>query len=133
MERRDEIVGIIEGWLQTLPDDEAALLVLAEARISSGPVLSQEDIWRHPHYNARGAFQEIEYPEVGPVGVVSPPYRFSATPAAVSGPAPQLGEHNYDVLSEYLQYSPEDVAALVDAGVLCETSGARRRRTQDSG
>ena len=51
---RDEIVAIIEEWLQTLPDDEAALLVLAEARISSGPVLSQEDIWRHPHYNARG-------------------------------------------------------------------------------
>ena len=133
VERRDEIVGIIEAWLQTLPDDEAALLVLAEARISSGPVLSQEEIWRHPHYNARGAFQEIEYPEVGPVGVVSPPYRFSATPAAVSGPAPQLGEHNYQVLAERLEYSAEDVAALINAGVLYESPAARRRRLPKSG
>ena len=132
MERRDEIVGIIEEWLQTLPDDEAALLVLAEARISSGPVLSQEEIWNHPHYNGRGSFQEIEYPEAGPVGVVSPPYRFSATPAAVSGPAPQLGEHNYEVLTERLEYSADDVAALIDAGVLYESRGAKRRRQADS-
>jgi crotonobetainyl-CoA:carnitine CoA-transferase CaiB-like acyl-CoA transferase len=133
VERRDEVVGIIEEWLHTLPDDEAALLVLAEARISSGPVLSQEEIWRHPHYNARGSFQEIEYPEVGPVGVVSPPYRFSATPAAVSGPAPQLGEHNYEVLAEHLEYPAEDVAALIDAGVLYESPGARSRRRVGSG
>ena len=133
VERRDEIVGIIEDWLQTLPDDEAALLVLAEARVSSGPVLSQEQIWRHPHYNARDAFQEIEYREVGPVGVVSPPYRFSATPAAVSGPAPQLGEHNYQVLAEHLDYSADDVSALVDAGVLYESPAAMRRRQGVSG
>ena len=133
VERRDEIVSIIEEWLQTLPDDEAALLVLAEARISSGPVLSQEEIWQHPHYNARGVFQQIEYPEVGPVGVVSPPYRFSTTPAAVSGPAPQLGEHNYEVLAEHLGYSAEDVAALMDARVLYESTGARRRRQANRG
>ena len=125
---RDEVVGIIESWLQTLPDDEAALLVLAEARISSGPVLSQEDIWNHPHYNERGAFQQIHYPEVGPVGVVSPPYRFSETPAAVSGPAPQLGEHNHEVLTACLDYAPEQVATLTDAGVLYESPAARRRR-----
>ena len=130
VERRDEIVGIIEEWLQSLPDDEAALLVLAEARISSGPVLSQEDIWKHPHYTGRGAFQDIDYPEVGPVGVVSPPYRFSATPAAVRGPAPQLGEHNYEVLAEHLEYSAEDVAALTKSGVLYESPAARRRRTK---
>ena len=62
------------------------------------------------------------------MGVVSPPYRFSATPAAVSGPAPQLGEHNYEVLAEHLEYGTEDVAALIDAGVLYESPGARRRR-----
>ena len=46
LERRDEVVGIIEGWLQSLSDDEAALAVLAEARISSGPALSQAEIWK---------------------------------------------------------------------------------------
>ena len=33
-----------------------------------------------------------------------------------------------DVLAEHLEYSAKDVAALVDAGVLYESPGARRRK-----
>ncbi len=126
--RRDEVVGIIEGWLQSLSDDEAALAVLAEARISSGPVLSQAQIWEHPHYRRRGAFQEISYPELGPIGVVSPPYKFSETPARVRGPAPQLGEHNHEVLTANLGLTSDEVDALADEGVIYESRAARKRR-----
>jgi len=130
--RGDEIVAIVENWLQSLPDDEAALLVLAEARISSGPVLSQAQIYEHPHFRARGAFHEVEYPELGTIEVVSPPYKFSETPAQVQGPAPQLGEHNYEVLATHLSMSAEEVQALTDQGVLYETEAARRRRLAPS-
>ena len=126
--RRDEVVGIIEGWLKGMSDDEAALAVLAEARISSGPVLSQAQIWEHPHYRGRGAFQEISYPELGPIGVVSPPYKFSETPARVRGPAPQLGEHNYEVLTANLGLMTAEVDALAEEGVIYESSAARKRR-----
>ena len=126
--RRDEVVGIVEGWLQGMSDDEAALAVLAEARISSGPVLSQAQIWQHPHYRDRGAFQEISYPELGAVGVVSPPYKFSETPARVRGPAPQLGEHNHDVLTANLDLTPAEVDALAEEGVIYESGAARKRR-----
>ena len=51
----------------------------------------------------------------------------------MSGPAPQLGEHNYEVLAEHLEYPAEDVAALIDAGVLYESPGARSRRLVGSG
>ena len=126
--RRDEVVGIIEGWLQGMSDDEAALAVLAEARISSGPVLSQAQIWEHPHYRGRSAFQEISYPELGPIGVVSPPYKFSETPARVRGPAPQLGEHNHEVLTANLGLTSDEVDALADEGVIYESEAARKRR-----
>ena len=130
--RGDEVVAIVESWLQSLPDDEAALLVLAEARISSGPVLSQTQIFEHPHFRARGAFQKVEYPELGTIEVVAPPYKFSETPAQVRGPAPQLGEHNYEVLATHLSMSPEEVQALTDQGVLYESEAARRRRLAPS-
>ncbi len=126
--RGDEVVAIVEGWLQSLPDDEAARLVLAEARISSGPVLSQAQIYEHPHFRAQGAFQEVEYPELGTIEVVSPPYKFSETQAWVRGPAPQIGEHNYEVLATHLSMSPQEVQALTDQGVLYESEAARRRR-----
>jgi crotonobetainyl-CoA:carnitine CoA-transferase CaiB-like acyl-CoA transferase len=126
--RRDEVVKIIEDWLGTMPDDDAALTVLAEARISSGPVLSHTQIYEHPHFRARGAFQPMEYPELGQIEVVSPPYKFSETPAKVAGPAPQLGEHNYDVLAAYLGMSTGEVQDLTDQGVLFETEAAQKRR-----
>ena len=127
--RADEVVDIVEGWLQGLPDDDAALLVLAEARISSGPVLSQSQIFEHPHFRSQGAFQEVEYPELGTIEVVSPPYKFSETQAWVRGPAPQLGEHNYEVLATHLSMSPQEVRALTDQGVLYESGSTQRRRT----
>ena len=130
--RGDEVVAIVEEWLQSIDDDEAALVVLAEARISSGPVLSQSQIWEHPHFRARGAFQVVDYPELGPIEVVSPPYKFSETQAKVRGPAPQLGEHNYAVLTTHLGMSPDEVEALTDAGVLYESEAARQRRLTPS-
>ena len=126
--RKDEVVAIVEEWLQSLDDDEGALVVLAEARISSGPVLSQAQIWEHPHFRARGAFQVVDYPELGPIEVVTPPYKFSETQPKVNGPAPQLGEHNYEVLSSYLGLSPDEVQALTNEGVLYESDAARKRR-----
>ena len=128
IEHTSEVVSLIEGWFQSFPDDDAILVVLAEARISSGPVLSQAQILQHPFFEARGSIQTVEYPELGPVKVVEPPYKFSDTPAWVRGPAPQPGEHNGEVLMKYLGLSAQDVEALTRQGVLYESEAARGRQ-----
>ena len=74
----------------------------------------------------------MEYPELGTIEVVAPPYKFSETQAWVRGPAPQLGEHNYEVLATLLSMSPQEVQALTDQGVLYESEAARRRRMTTS-
>ena len=125
--RADDIVALLEAWFQTFSDDEAVLAVLAEARISSGRVLSQAQILAHPQFRARGAFQSITYPEMGDVEVVGPPYNFSETTAMVRGPAPQLGEHNYQVLSAHLGLSEAEIDSLTGHGVLYRSEGAKRR------
>ena len=79
-----------------------------------------------------GAFQEVEYPELGTIEVVAPPYKFSETQAWVRGPAPQLGEHNYDVLATHLSMSPQEIQELTVQGVLYESEAAKRRRLEDS-
>ncbi len=129
IDRSEEVVAVVEEWLQTVSDDEAALAALAEARIPSGPVLSQGDILKHPHFRARGTFQEVEYPELGPIEVVAPPYKFSEAETRVRGPAPQLGEHNFEVLSTYLSLSLDEVRTLTDDGVLYESEAARLRKS----
>jgi crotonobetainyl-CoA:carnitine CoA-transferase CaiB-like acyl-CoA transferase len=128
IEHTKEVIALIEHWLQSFSDDEAALAVLADARISSGPVLSQEQILEHPLFTARGSIQMVDYPELGTVKVVEPPYTFSDTPAYVRGPAPQAGEHNHLILKKHLGLSEEEIMALTEQGILYESRSARRRR-----
>ncbi len=126
--RSEEVVALIEGWLQTTSDDESALAALADARISSGPVLSQLQIFQHPHFRSRGAFQVIDYPELGPIEVVAPPYKCTETQAKIRGPAPQPGEHNHEVLTSYLGFTPAEIETMTDQGILYESEAARKRR-----
>ncbi|MBP1624110.1 MAG: putative acyl-CoA transferase/carnitine dehydratase, partial [Acidobacteria bacterium] len=45
------------------------------------------------------------------------PWDFSETPASWRKPAPQLGQHNEEILLE-LGYSKEDIARLRESGVM---------------
>jgi benzylsuccinate CoA-transferase BbsF subunit len=50
--------------------------------------------------------------------VVGPPWKFSATPARVSGCSPTLGEHNKHVFCELLGIPEQEVDRLGEEGVL---------------
>jgi crotonobetainyl-CoA:carnitine CoA-transferase CaiB-like acyl-CoA transferase len=60
---------------------------------------------------------EAEHPLGGAYKVIPPPVRFSATPASVRRPAPQVGEHTAQVLAE-AGLTEAQIAALAEAGVL---------------
>lgn len=60
------------------------------------PVLELDEAPSHPHNVARNAFVSVD-------GVVqpAPAPRFSATPGAVQGPPPGIGEHNVSSLQDW--------------------------------
>ena len=64
-----------------------------------------------------GVIEAVEQPGVGTLRQVAPPWDFEGTPAAIQGPAPQLGEHNAAVLAE-AGYSEAEIARFRDEGVL---------------
>ncbi len=53
-----------------------------------------------PQVQHLGMVQEVEQPGVGLMRVLAPPWQFSETPAAISRPAPRLGQHTDEVLRE---------------------------------
>jgi hypothetical protein len=86
LDRADDVIEVVEHWLCGFDDIETPLVLLAAERISSGPVLAQREMPEHPYFVARGSFGEVEYPGVGPVRVLRPPFRFSdATAGAGRG------------------------------------------------
>ncbi|NNL85508.1 MAG: CoA transferase [Myxococcales bacterium] len=59
-ERMEDVVALIEGWLASTPDDEAALRCLEDARVPCAPVLSIAEAVAHPHLRQRKTVRTIE-------------------------------------------------------------------------
>lgn len=70
-----------------------------ERGFSVGIIYSPEEVLQDPHFIARGFAVEVEHPELGrTVTYPGAPYRFTASPWAISRRAPRLGEHNDEIL-----------------------------------
>ncbi|HXG19686.1 MAG TPA: CoA transferase [Methylomirabilota bacterium] len=113
-----ELIAIIEAWMQTFPDDDAVLKVLAEHRVPAGPVLSIEETVSHPYFIARRMVRQVPDRILGEVTIPGFPFKFSAFPDELPLQAPFLGEHNEEVLSQYLGRSQDSIAALYQQGIL---------------
>ncbi|MCW5632425.1 MAG: CoA transferase [Rubrivivax sp.] len=89
------------------------------AGVPAGPVHSVGEALTHPQTLAREMVVETDHPQAGRVKSLGCPIRLSATPAAVTRPAPLLGEHTREVLREY-GFSDAEIEALCTAGVVAE-------------
>jgi crotonobetainyl-CoA:carnitine CoA-transferase CaiB-like acyl-CoA transferase len=94
-----------------------------EAGLPAGPVMDICEMHRDPQALARGMIVETEHPLAGTVKAIGPPIKFSETPGGVARPAPLLGQHGPEVLTEH-GYSPERIARLREAGALIVQAGA---------
>jgi crotonobetainyl-CoA:carnitine CoA-transferase CaiB-like acyl-CoA transferase len=87
--------------------------------IPAGPVYDIGQVYSDPQVRARRMLVEVEHPTAGPVKHIGVPVKFSLTPAVIDRPAPLLGEHTTNVLTE-AGFSPSEVEALLAAGVAKE-------------
>ena len=113
-----ELIAIIEGWMQSMPSDEAVLRVLEEHRVPSAPVMSIVDTLNHPHFKERNMVRTVPDPILGQVTLPGFPLKYSAFPDQPEIQAPMLGEHGAEVLKEQLGLSDTQIADLRAKGVL---------------
>jgi CoA:oxalate CoA-transferase len=86
--------------------------------VPCGPVNTVDQVVRDPQIKAREMLVEILDAEAGPVTVAGLPIKLSATPGALQGRAPRLGEHTEEVLAGWLHLSADEVAHLRKGGVV---------------
>lgn len=93
------IDAAIAAWTLTrdLADLERTLTALG---VPATRVFSMADIFRDPHFAARGMLAEVADPDLGPVRLAAPVPRFSATPGAIRHAGRRVGEHTSVVLRE---------------------------------
>jgi len=81
-------------------------------------VNTTSDLLGDPQVLANNYLPEVEHPELGKTRWLLTPIRFSETPLAFYGPAPELGQHTEEVLVDICGYSWEEVARLREAGAI---------------
>lgn len=72
----------------------------------------------HPQMVARGFYDEVTHPELGPHPVPTVPFRYASVERWAHRPTPMLGEHNDDVFTRLLGCTAEELAQLEAAGVI---------------
>ena len=88
-----------------------------EAGVLSAPVNAASDLVNDKEFRRRGAFAEIDHPVVGTLLYPGRPFIMNESPWRIRRPAPQLGEHTSEVLSE-LGYAKKDIEQLRRQGVI---------------
>ena len=114
---REDLDRRLEAWALQFTPPEVTERLQREG-VAAFPSLSADQLMSDPHLLAREAFPTVEHPEKGRQRAVTPPWRFSITPARVDRWTPLLGEHNLDVFHGLLGLSVEEVKALEQAKVI---------------
>jgi crotonobetainyl-CoA:carnitine CoA-transferase CaiB-like acyl-CoA transferase len=83
-----------------------------------GKVREPADVVNQPTLVSRGAIVQMDDRAGGTRPLTQSPYRFSAATSGVRGPAPHRGEHNVQVLGDWLGYDEAAVDALMADGAL---------------
>jgi crotonobetainyl-CoA:carnitine CoA-transferase CaiB-like acyl-CoA transferase len=117
LEHAEELDRLVAAWVGARPGD-AALEELLRARIPAAPVNDIPALLTDPHLLARADIVTIEDERAGPMFMAAPSPRLSATPAAIRGAAPRLGQHNEEIYGGLLGLPADSVKRLSADGVL---------------
>lgn len=87
------------------------------AGVPAGPVHTIGEALEHPQTLARRMVVELDHPQAGPTKAIGCPIHFSATPTDTRRPAPLLGQHTRELLTEFGLSSAEVEQLLADGVV----------------
>ena len=89
-----------------------------KAEVTIGPIYDISQIFEDPHFIARELIADYPDADMGafPMHHVVP--RMSGTPGSIRTPAPQLGEHNLQLLGE-IGVDADTYRQLLETGVAC--------------
>ncbi|WNC16334.1 CaiB/BaiF CoA-transferase family protein [Brevibacillus brevis] len=109
-----ELQAMIDEVFSQLTAEEA-IARLEQAKIANARLNTVQDFWEHPQLAARNRWRQVDSP-VGPVPSLLPPVTMEGVEPFM-GPIPEVGQHNYKILTE-CGYAEDTIRAWEEAGVL---------------
>jgi CoA:oxalate CoA-transferase len=109
---------VLARWFASFDDRTALVEALEGANVAWADVRGDDQVFDTPVAAELGLAGVVDGRDGATRRVVQSPYRFSDAASGVRGPAPWRGEHNRDVLADWLGLSGDEVDRLTEAGVL---------------
>jgi crotonobetainyl-CoA:carnitine CoA-transferase CaiB-like acyl-CoA transferase len=120
---RDDLTRLIEEWMAGFPSDADVIAALEEHRVPCSRVNDPALLVDDEHLRARDAIRIVPDPRLGSVATPGFPIHFAGTTpprrlGADEVVAPNLGQHNREVLSGLLGVDEAAIADLEQRGIL---------------
>jgi CoA:oxalate CoA-transferase len=102
-------------FTETCRGREEVIAALDKMNVAWGDVRPTSDVRELASVKARESIANVDDRAGGMRSIPQSPYRFQRNESRVRGGAPHLGEHNEEVLKDWLDWSTEDIARVADA------------------
>ena len=99
------------------------LEILEAANVPAGPINDLAQVYDDPQVQAREMMVETDHPVAGRVKNIGIPIKLSETPGRFQRPAPTLGQHTDEVLTE-LGCSDDEIDKLRTGGAVAYSASA---------
>jgi crotonobetainyl-CoA:carnitine CoA-transferase CaiB-like acyl-CoA transferase len=113
----DEIDRRLAHWADGRRVDQA-VAELIDAGVPAAALTDPRRADDHPQLTSWGYFEPVEHAILGPHRVPTIPFRYGRVERWVRTPAPRLGQHNVEILREYLHLGDADIERLRADGVI---------------
>lgn len=110
---------IVSNWSSEMARDEI-VETCRQFKVPCAAVRDLLEVTQDKHLHARGMIREIDHPEYGDILVHRSPLVLHEADTPDYVPSARLGQHNAEILTEYLGLSNARIEALREAGVLAQ-------------
>jgi len=104
--------GAAAQFFRSFEDRRKLVAALGSVNLTWGDVRSNTDAYQSPTARARGVVAQVDDRGGQTRPVVQSPYRFSQASSGVAAGPAYRGEHNREVLEQWLGASPDEIAEL---------------------
>jgi len=116
MANLEALVAELEPIFKSRTSDEW-LQRLDASGVPAGPILSINDMLKHPQATARDMIVETDHATCGAVQGLGMAVKFHGTSNNPSKPPPKHGQHSREIVAE-LGYTDDDIQSLYTSGVI---------------
>ncbi|MCZ6452533.1 MAG: CoA transferase, partial [Deltaproteobacteria bacterium] len=111
-----ELDSIVADFMAAHTQEEN-LRTFAEAGVTVGPVCDISQLMDYPYIREREVLVNYPDPDMGELPMHNVIPRLSETPGAIRTPAPELGQHNSELLGE-IGYTEQEIERLAENGTI---------------